>query len=181
VGWLSKIISPVIKVAAGVFLGEEAAAAIGSAIDDEPEKQIEKAATIAVAGTSAAGITIKPSVLRSAGAAIDAGVPITVASTLMPVTAGGAMPIMGTKNIVTTLVQTRNALGQLIRTETLRGAPFLMKTDITAAKRVHKKFVKLGQKLPRRTVKQSTAAKLTEAIQDKAMQQIMGPSCPPKC
>lgn len=184
-GWFSNIIGPVLKVGAGVFLGEAAAEAVGSFLGEEPAMQIEKAATVSVAGTGAAGIRGVPigdvQAALAAGRTIVPSVAIAGTPGARPIVAGGAIAIAGTKNIVTTIVETRNATGQLIRTETLKGAPFLMKTDIVAAKRVHKKFVKLGQKLPRRTVQQSQASKLTEAIQDKAMQQILGPSCPPKC
>lgn len=96
------------------------------------------------------------------GAAVGAGCP------------GGA-----TGNIVTTLVVTRNAMGDIICTRRLRGSPHLMNSDLIVAKRVRRVASSLAQKLVPKTRKQSKAARLTEAVQDAVMRRVtQDAACP---
>ncbi len=183
-GFLSTLVKNVLPVAASVFLGEAAAAALFNG-ETEPEKQIESAATAAVGGVqprggiSTGGLNIaQVEAARAAGVVTQAG---AQALARAPVTTVVAAAAPGMKNVVMTQVITRNPAGQVIKTEILKGRPFIMKSDITAAKRVFKQSRKLAAKLPKKTVKQSDAAALNDAIKQKMMQQLAGPTCPPKC
>jgi len=184
-GFFSSLVKTVLPVAASVFLGEAAAEAIFGGDQSEPEKRIESAATAAVGGTPTGtpGITTSGLNIRQVEAALAAGVTTTAgAQALAAVPSAAAIAAApGMKNVVTTQIITRNPAGQVIKTEMRRGRPFIMKSDITAAKRVFKQSRKLAAKLPKKTVKQSDAAALNDAIKQKMMQQIAGPSCPPKC
>lgn len=96
------------------------------------------------------------------GAAVGAGCP------------GGA-----TGNIVTTLIITRNAAGEIICTRRRRGSPHLMNSDLIIAKRVRRVASSLAQKLVPKTRKQSKAARLTEAVQDAVMRRVtQDAACP---
>ncbi len=140
--------------------------------------------------------------LQSAATAITGGTPkklagpavaqvlrTTVAPTAVALAGAAAMDmpetvvtIGGMKNVVTTIIQTRDPSGRVIKTETRKGRPFLMKQDLVIAKRVFKTVRKAGEKLPKKTVRPSRSQMLKEQIVDVAMQKLItGPSCPPKC
>ena len=92
---------------------------------------------------------------------------------------GAGCPGGATGNIVTTLVITRNAAGQIICSRRLRGSPHLMNSDLIVAKRVRRVASSLAQKLVPRTRKQSKAARLTEAVQDAVMRRVtQDAACP---
>lgn len=92
---------------------------------------------------------------------------------------GGGCPGGASGNIVTTLIVTRNAAGQIICTKRRRGSPHLMNSDLIIAKRVRRVASSLANKLVPRTRKQSKAAKLTEAVQDAVMRRVsQDAACP---
>jgi len=69
-----------------------------------------------------------------------------------------------------TVVQTiENATGNVIREEMRRGAPFLMKHEIQVAKRVFKTVNKLANRLPKKTVRQSTTSALKDQLIDASL------------
>lgn len=74
-----------------------------------------------------------------------------------------------------TVVQTIDRVsGQIVCQETLKGAPFIMRSDIIVAKRVIRMASKLGRtKGLRHTVKQSVTSKLKEAIEQQALSQVL--------
>lgn len=93
---------------------------------------------------------------------------------------GAGCPGGATGNIVTTLVITRNAAGEIICSRRLRGSPHLMNSDLIVAKRVRRVAGELAQKLVPRIRKQSKTSKLTEAIQDSVMRRVaQDAACPP--
>ena len=64
--------------------------------------------------------------------------------------------------------------GRIVRTEVLRGTPFIMRNDIQIAKRVIRTATKLGRlKGMRHTVRPSNSAKLKAAIEQKALDQVL--------
>lgn len=93
---------------------------------------------------------------------------------------GAGCPGGANGNIVTTLVITRNAAGEIICSRRLRGSPHLMNSDLIVAKRVRRVASSLAAKLVPRTRKQSKAARLTEAVQDAVMRRVsQDAACPP--
>lgn len=74
-----------------------------------------------------------------------------------------------------TLVQTIEVgTSRVVSEQVLRGSPFLMRNDIQIAKRVIRTASKLGRlKGIRHTVRQSSAAKLKDAIEQKALDQVL--------
>lgn len=177
-GFFSSILAPILKVGAGVFLGEAAATTL---FPDEPEKAIESAATAAVGGAAATPAGTAKDLLFQAAQATIAGVPAPIGPVLPSAIPVDIVAPGGLKNVVMTTVRTIAPNGTVVRTETMKGRPFLMKKDIIAAKRVFKLSSKLHAKLPKRTLKQSEMAKLNEAILDETKRRLTGPSCPPKC
>jgi len=100
--------------------------------------------------------------------------------------AAAAAPVTGGNGRVhtRTIVQTvDNATGQVIKQKIMMGSPHMMNSDIQAAKKVFRQSAKLAARMPRRTVKQSAASKLTDAVTQRAIQNVQGgDSCPPaKC
>lgn len=75
-----------------------------------------------------------------------------------------------------TLVQSIDrATGKVLSSETLRGSPFIMRHDIQIARRVIRTASKLGRMRGiRHAVKQSVSSKLKEAIERKALDQVLG-------
>ncbi len=72
-----------------------------------------------------------------------------------------------------TIVQTLDrARGVIVSFQILNGAPHIMNSDITAAKRVFRQVSKLTQKLPRKTVKESATKKIVNAVQANVMAQL---------
>ncbi len=110
-----------------------------------------------------------------------AGIP----GALLGIDGAAAQPVTGGNGKVhtRTIVQTvDNATGQVIKQKILMGSPHMMNSDIQAAKKVFRQSAKLAARMPRRTVKQSKSAQLTEAAQNKALQNLQGGDCcPPQC
>ncbi len=78
-----------------------------------------------------------------------------------------------------TLVQTRDrATGDVLATEVLEGAPFIMRRDIQIAKRVIRTASKLGRlKGIRHVVKQTVASRTKMAIEDKVLRAVTKEIC----
>jgi len=69
-----------------------------------------------------------------------------------------------------TIVETMNIqTGQIVRTRSMPGTPFLMNSEVQAAKRVFKKSADLRKRIPRKTVRQSATEQLKEAALDAAI------------
>jgi len=84
-----------------------------------------------------------------------------------------------TRTIVETMDTTS---GKIVKRKTLPGSPYLMNSEVAGLRKVVKKSNNLQKRIPRRTVKQSTTSKLTEAVQMKAIQNVQlphhGDHCP---
>lgn len=78
-----------------------------------------------------------------------------------------------------TLVQSVDrATGEVICTQVLRGAPFIMRHDIQIAKRVIRTVARLGKvKGISRVVKQSVASRTKDAIEQKVLAQVTKEIC----
>lgn len=76
--------------------------------------------------------------------------------------------IVGTQ----TIVQSLDAMGNVVKQKTLEGSPFLMNKDILAAKRVFKLSGKLAARLPKKTVKQSLTSRLKDELIHHAIERI---------
>jgi len=184
VGWFSKIIAPVLKVGAGVFLGEAGASIVGEALGlDEPvEELIQKKAAV-ITGGRKGGISPGPLPISATVEAVKAGLTPAqaVRAQAMP-TPGlpGVVAPGGLKNVVRTIVQTIAPNGQIVASEMLAGRPFLMQKDIVTAKRVFKQSRKLASKIPKKTVRESPTTQLKDRVIQQAMQNLLcAPACPP--
>lgn len=82
-----------------------------------------------------------------------------------------------------TIVETMDlASGQIISRRILPGSPHMMNSDIKAAKKVFRQSAALQKRMPRKTVRESDATKLKNALVSKAMNSATGGECcPPKC
>jgi len=155
-------------------------------------------ATVAAAPRVAAAIPrVAATGARIAAPAAAAGAAFAVGQSLLTpsvpvaagVTAGEPMAIMGGNGQTTRMTQIAtidNATGRVIKVETLKGAPFLMRSDILIANRVFKLSSKLARRMPRKTVKQSLTSQLNEKIQRRVIDSVAGqaacpPACPPTC
>jgi len=76
------------------------------------------------------------------------------------------------KNRVITRVQTLNPQDQVIREKILEGAPFLMQKDFQVARRVIKASAMAARRIPKKSVKQSVASVLNDAIKQRALQEV---------
>lgn len=63
--------------------------------------------------------------------------------------------------------------GSIVRTKTLPGSPFLMNSEILAAKRVFKKSAALERRIPHKTRKQSATSQLKDAAIDAALRHTL--------
>jgi len=78
-----------------------------------------------------------------------------------------------------TIVQTMDlATGKIIRQKEMPGSPFMMNSEVRAAKKVFRQSRNLNNKLPRRTVKESAATRLKNACIEGAISKA---ACDPKC
>jgi len=76
------------------------------------------------------------------------------------------------KNVVITRIQTINPAGQIVKEVVKMGAPFLMSKDFNIAKKVFKLSAKAAARMPRRTVKQSAASKIEDAVKAAVLAQV---------
>lgn len=80
-----------------------------------------------------------------------------------------------------TIVETIDlTTGKIVMRKTMPGAPHIMNSDITAARRVIRQSAKLARKIPRKTVRESKTKQLTDAAIDKALRDVNsgGGPCP---
>jgi len=68
--------------------------------------------------------------------------------------------------------------GKVIRQKEMPGSPFMMNSEVRAAKKVFRQSRNLNNKLPRRTVKESAATRLKNACIESAISKT---ACDPKC
>ncbi|MFQ5937757.1 MAG: hypothetical protein ACE5LB_15240 [Acidiferrobacterales bacterium] len=72
-----------------------------------------------------------------------------------------------------TLVQTVDRrTGQVVRTEVLRGRPYLMQRDVQIAKRVFRQSRALEGRLPKKRVRQSRRSMLHQAVEERVLQSV---------
>jgi len=77
-----------------------------------------------------------------------------------------------------TIVQTVNlATGLVVKAVLLDGAPFLMNKEVASLARVTRKLGKASRKIPRRTVKQSLGAQLTEKVLSQTINNVGQKPC----
>lgn len=80
----------------------------------------------------------------------------------------------------TTIVVTRDTdTGRILRTEILKGAPFLMNNDVRKLSTISRKVSKANSKIPRKTVRESATTQLKNAAVDSALRNVLS-TCPPK-
>lgn len=113
--------------------------------------------------------------VRAAQAALAAQAATQTVAMGAPVGAGNGQFVKQT--VVQTILV---ATGAVVRQEILAGAPFLMAKDVTKLRSTAKKLTRAAGKLPRRTIAQSKAKQVTEAVQDAVLRQVSA-GCPPKC
>jgi len=175
-GFFSKIISPILKVGAGVLLGEAGVELVGGLLGEDPEEKVMQQAVAATGGTPK---RLPPGGIEAALAGTPISKAAIQAAKAPAVTLPGVVAPGGLKNVVRTVVQTIAPNGTIVRSELLMGRPFLMDKDIVTAKRVFRQSRKLAGKIPRKTVKQSQSAQLKEAVVQQALQNLISGPCPP--
>lgn len=80
----------------------------------------------------------------------------------------------------TTIVITQDVdTGRILRTEILKGAPFLMNNDVRKLSTISRKVSKANSKIPRKTVRESATTQLKNAAVDSALRNVLS-TCPPK-
>lgn len=77
-----------------------------------------------------------------------------------------------------TIVATIDPQGNVIRRKTLKGSPWLMRSDFLIAKRVFKLIGKGNARLPRRVVAESKMKQFRSALEDNLLKQQLALSCP---
>lgn len=160
---LAKIITPLAQIAApligtaltGGIPGAVAAGAAAAAAPAATPKQIAAAVTAAQAGVIA---------------------PVVAGRAIVP-TVAGIVAVPGMRNVVTTTVRTTDPAGNTVGIEVLEGRPFLMRKDFVTAKRVIKALRKAAARIPKQTVPETPAKKLTKAVMARALENV---TCPPK-
>lgn len=141
------------------------------------------AAPRAAARTAVAAVPRAPQALAAArrGAIVAGGVGVATGLGLSTLGDDGDPAMIGGGNgrtVRQTVVITRDtATGEIIRQVVLQGAPFLMGRDVQIANRVFRQSTRLQKRLPKRLVKQSRRAALTEQIVEAA---LTGAACPPQ-
>jgi len=161
-----------LPTAATLIGGPALGAATASAFGQDPPGQLRQERQRQITGATEAVVS-GTATERQRLLAAEEGV-------LQPIT---AVDMPGLKNVTRTTVITRNPAGQVVKSETLKGRPFLMKSDLVIAKRVFKAVRKVHGKLPSRTRSKSDMVELQEAIVQEAKRKLLSPppSCPPKC
>lgn len=88
-------------------------------------------------------------------------------------TAGGG----NGRSVRQTIVVTRDSMtGVILRTEVLRGAPFLMGRDVQIANRVFRQSTRLQRRLPKKIIRQSQRSALVNRVVSSALERA---ACPP--
>jgi len=76
--------------------------------------------------------------------------------------------------VVDTIVETTDlGTGKVVRRKVLEGSPFLMNNDVRKLRQTAKKLGKANARLPRKTVKQSAAKELINAITQTALRRVL--------
>jgi len=133
-------LKPIAQVAAGTFLGAEAAEVIGGVFgDDEP-------AALLKTGTGAELAKMRGKALIPA----------------LPATGTGAMRKR-------TIVETIDANGKVVKRKVTKGGVAVFQADVTAANRVARQVRKLDKRMPRKLVKQSEIARLKDEVTEQAL------------
>jgi len=68
-----------------------------------------------------------------------------------------------------TIVETVNAAGQVVKRKVTKGGVAVFQQDVTAANRVARQLRKLDKRMPKKIVKQSETARLTEEVKNAAL------------
>lgn len=149
------------------------------------------ASAVPIAGPAIAGVV--GGIESAVGAATD---PLGLVSALT----GAVVPGAGANGVVDTsgfsggngrfgtrtTVETMDLqTGQIVRTRSMAGQPFMMKKDVAIMRRVIKQTGALNKRIPRKTRAQSKTEQLKDASLDQAIANIRSgqPVClpPPKC
>lgn len=135
-------------------------------------------AVVAPVARAAVRTPIGRTALVAGGLAATAGAAALGSSLVSPGTATGLMVGGGNGRFATqTTIQTFDlTTGDVVRTETAPGRPFLMNRDVAVARRVIKLSSKLERRIPKRVQKQSRASMLKDAIIDNAFDKALCPS-----
>jgi len=128
-----------------------------------PVKALIAAPTLGSAQTSALAA-------RAIGSGVSKGVVAAVGTSLVMRGAGNG------QFSKQTIVETINLdTGLVVKRIILDGAPFLMNKEVASLARVTRKLGKASRKIPRRTVKQSLGAQLTEKVLSQTINDVGHP------
>jgi len=121
-------------------------------------------------------------VLGAIGGPIQRGIDVPALIANPPAAALAQAGIMSRGNgqfVKRTIVQTINlATGAVVNQVVLDGAPFLMNKEVASLARVTRKLGKANRKIPRRTIKQSLASRLSEKALTEAIDNVGSNGCP---
>ena len=123
------------------------------------------------AGALRRGVPIAGAGVAGVGAGLAAASMIDP-ETGQPLMGGGGNGRYTTYTTVTTI---DNATGETVRQKMYRGSPYLMNRDLVAAKKVMRTAGKLGRRFGSRVRTPSKAKQLTDAVVDRAMQNVIAP------
>jgi len=168
VGFLSSI---------GKFFGG-AIRAVGRAVGILPAA----AQRVAAAAPRAAAVARRaaPFALAAGAGALGATALSALGGDIDPDTPGVQLRGGNGRETTITLIQTfDNATGTLIRQDVRKGRPFLMRRDLTTAKRVNRVLGKEAAKRAARNKGPSKTKQLTEAIVGSALTRALTSGCPP--
>jgi len=121
--------------------------------------------TARTVGTIGAGVAAGELLSAGAGALFGGGDDVA-----------GGVGGNGRTTVITTVQTIDNATGQVIRQKRLRGAPFVMRSDIIVAKRVFRLASKLHGRLPRKLVEKGVMATFKDKVIEKALDKITCPA-----
>lgn len=91
--------------------------------------------------------------------------------------AGGACPTQGALRRRTIVETFDPETGAVCRSETFKGAPAVMQSDVAAANRLNRALRRLNKQQPRKLVKQTTLSRLKEDVIEGALRGAGAP-CP---
>jgi len=114
--------------------------------------------------------------------AVPGAAPLAAAALSTPAAASTALAAPGGNGsrFRTTIVITRETdTNRILRTEILKGAPFLMNNDVRKLSAISRKVSKANSKIPRKTVRESATTQLKNAAIDSALRNTLA-ICPPK-
>jgi len=85
----------------------------------------------------------------------------------------GQIAALRGKNRVMTTIQTINPAGQVIKSVTRQGRPFLMQKDFTIAKKVIKLAAQAAARIPKKRVVEGIGAQITRAVKQKVLSTVI--------